>query len=81
MPTSPKAYDCSWHITKFCCTAKPGRKRGKADIAGSAVGSTRSVNDPQPKSQPQRDHRACSPAVQVCLPRASRPNDSDFGSL
>jgi hypothetical protein len=31
-----------WHITKFCCNAKFGRNQVKADMARTAVGSTRS---------------------------------------
>jgi hypothetical protein len=32
----------SWHFATFGGTAKIGRHRGKADMAGPAVGSTRS---------------------------------------
>jgi hypothetical protein len=32
----------NWHIAKFCCAAKTGRNREKADVAGSIVGSIRS---------------------------------------
>jgi hypothetical protein len=30
------------HIAKRCCTAEPDRNQGKADIAGPAIGSSRS---------------------------------------
>src|SRR5450755_2067979 len=60
-----------WHIAKFGGTAKIGRNRGMADIAGSVAGSTQSCMTLNGNRRPLRAKGAQMQEVGYALPAAA----------